>query len=247
MAELEALAPDVRASFARIAELIASQGLDAVGMPHVKHLEGPLWEMRMRGRDNIARRLREGRRPTRRRRARVCEEDPEDARARPRDRPQAGKGSDVMAIPVENAIRRWMKDPEFKAEYDALGPEFALAEAMIEARKRAGLSQAQVAEKMGTRQPVVARLESGRASPTFATLLSFGKAVGQKLVVAFEPQRAAAASRSEPQRAAASGRGHADTSTVRVRAAAKGSGSAGTRGARATVARAAVARATVTR
>jgi phage-related protein len=55
MAELEALAPDVRASFARIAELIASQGLDAVGMPHVKHLEGPLWEMRMRGRDNIAR------------------------------------------------------------------------------------------------------------------------------------------------------------------------------------------------
>ena len=54
-AEVEALAADVRARFARIAELIASQGLNAVGEPHVKHLDGPLWEMRLRGRDGIAR------------------------------------------------------------------------------------------------------------------------------------------------------------------------------------------------
>jgi phage-related protein len=53
--EVEALAVDVRASFARIVELILSQGLDAVGMPHVKHLEGRLWEMRPKGRDGIAR------------------------------------------------------------------------------------------------------------------------------------------------------------------------------------------------
>lgn len=55
MAEVDRLAADVRASFARIVELIASQGIDGVGMPHVKHLEGRLWEMRPRGRDGIAR------------------------------------------------------------------------------------------------------------------------------------------------------------------------------------------------
>lgn len=55
VAEVAALAKDVRARFLRLSELIASQGLDAVGMPHVKHLEGQLWEMRLTGRDGIAR------------------------------------------------------------------------------------------------------------------------------------------------------------------------------------------------
>ena len=54
-AELEALAVDVRASFLRIVQLIEANGLEKVHEPYVKHLEGPLWEMRMRGRDGIAR------------------------------------------------------------------------------------------------------------------------------------------------------------------------------------------------
>ena len=54
-AELEALPADIRARFVRIATLIESQGLERVGEPHVKHLEGRLWEIRMRGRDGIAR------------------------------------------------------------------------------------------------------------------------------------------------------------------------------------------------
>jgi phage-related protein len=54
-AELEALPADVRASFLRIAELIKTAGLPNVREPYVKHLEGPLWEMRMRGKDGIAR------------------------------------------------------------------------------------------------------------------------------------------------------------------------------------------------
>ena len=55
--ELEALPADMRARFVRISELIAAVGLDRVGAPHVKHLTGPLWEMRMRGRDGISRAL----------------------------------------------------------------------------------------------------------------------------------------------------------------------------------------------
>lgn len=53
--ELEALARDVRQRFLRIAELIERYGVAAMREPHVKHLEGKLWEMRMKGRDGIAR------------------------------------------------------------------------------------------------------------------------------------------------------------------------------------------------
>lgn len=54
-ASLDAFPPDIRASFQRIVELIQSHGLEHVREPYVKHLEGPLWEMRMKGRSGIAR------------------------------------------------------------------------------------------------------------------------------------------------------------------------------------------------
>jgi phage-related protein len=57
--ELDALAPDVRQRFLRIAELIEQHGLAAMHEPYVKHLDGKLWEMRMKGRDGIARQLRD--------------------------------------------------------------------------------------------------------------------------------------------------------------------------------------------
>ena len=52
---LDALPVDMRASFQRIVELVQSHGLERVREPYVKHLEGPLWEMRMKGRSGIAR------------------------------------------------------------------------------------------------------------------------------------------------------------------------------------------------
>jgi phage-related protein len=54
-AELEAQPKDIRARYQRIVELIESHGLERVREPYVKHLEGPLWEMRLKGRDGIAR------------------------------------------------------------------------------------------------------------------------------------------------------------------------------------------------
>lgn len=53
--ELEALPADMRARFRRIVELIQGYGLERVHEPHVEHMEGPLWEMRMKGRDGISR------------------------------------------------------------------------------------------------------------------------------------------------------------------------------------------------
>jgi phage-related protein len=55
--EIEALPLDMRARLARIAKLIEELGLERVGEPHVKHLEGPLWEMRLTGRSGISRAL----------------------------------------------------------------------------------------------------------------------------------------------------------------------------------------------
>ena len=53
--ELEVLPKDIIASFLRISRLIESEGLERIHEPYVKHLEGALWEMRMKGRDGIAR------------------------------------------------------------------------------------------------------------------------------------------------------------------------------------------------
>lgn len=56
-AEVEALPADMRARLAHTAKLIEAMGLERVGEPHVKHLEGPLWEMRLTGRSGISRAL----------------------------------------------------------------------------------------------------------------------------------------------------------------------------------------------
>jgi phage-related protein len=56
-AEIEGLPEDMRARLARIAKLIEEQGLEGLGEPHVKHVEGRLWEMRLKGRSGISRAL----------------------------------------------------------------------------------------------------------------------------------------------------------------------------------------------
>src|SRR5271167_2662267 len=91
-------------------------------------------------------------------------------------------------IAVEEAAKAWMKDPEFRAAYDALEDEFALASALIKARGDADMTQAEVAAAMGTTQAVVARLESGRVLPSTRTLERFAKATRTKLRISFEPE-----------------------------------------------------------
>lgn len=97
-------------------------------------------------------------------------------------------------IPAREAIAGWQKNPEFVAAYDALEEEFALAEALIKARAEADLTQEQVAERMGTTQAVIARLESGRSMPSTRTLKRFAEATGTRLTIAFDKSPAKAAS-----------------------------------------------------
>jgi DNA-binding XRE family transcriptional regulator len=90
-----------------------------------------------------------------------------------------------MGTPISKLKARWMKDPAFAAAYDGLAEEFAIADALIAARKHARMTQAEVAERMGTSQPTIARLESGRSRPSLATLHRYAAAIGRRLVISF--------------------------------------------------------------
>jgi transcriptional regulator with XRE-family HTH domain len=83
-----------------------------------------------------------------------------------------------------------MKNPEYKAEFEALNEEFALIGALIEARSKAGLTQAQLASRMKTTQAAIARLESGRVLPSTRTLQKFAEATGTVLKISFQPRMA---------------------------------------------------------
>jgi len=96
-----------------------------------------------------------------------------------------------MGIPLKKVAQKWLKDPKFKAGYDALEEEFALASLLIEARTGANLTQAELASKMGTSQSTIARLESGKAAPSLSTLRRLAKATGTRLEISFEPKRPA--------------------------------------------------------
>ena len=86
-------------------------------------------------------------------------------------------------IPLAELKGRMIKEPEFAKDYAEADAEYAVIEAMIRARAEAGLTQEALAERMGTTQSAVARLEGGRVSPTVETLQRYAKAVGKRLKV----------------------------------------------------------------
>ncbi len=92
----------------------------------------------------------------------------------------------------KDLVKKMLKKPAVKAAYIAQAEEFALLDVLLEARRRAGLTQAQVAEKMGTKTPAIARLEAGggakRHSPSLATLRKYAEAVGCRLEVRLRPR-----------------------------------------------------------
>jgi ribosome-binding protein aMBF1 (putative translation factor) len=73
------------------------------------------------------------------------------------------------------------KDPELRAEYERLGPRYAVTEELIKARRRRRLTQTQLAERMGCGQSVVSRLESGDHSPKLETLYDAATAMGYRV------------------------------------------------------------------
>jgi len=97
----------------------------------------------------------------------------------------------------DEMVAEWMKDPEFKAAYDALDPEFELFDELLAARQAADLTQEAVAAHMGTSRPAVARIESGggrqKHSPSVATLRRYAEAVGCELKILLVKKRKSSA------------------------------------------------------
>jgi ribosome-binding protein aMBF1 (putative translation factor) len=86
-----------------------------------------------------------------------------------------------MTIPLKEFMAKSLNDPDVKREFDALEQEFAISSELIRARARAGLSQTELAERMGTSQSAIARIESGRTLPSAKTLIRFAEATGSKI------------------------------------------------------------------
>ncbi len=78
-----------------------------------------------------------------------------------------------------------LADPEVRKIYDDLEQEFALAALIIQKRLDKGLSQAQLAKKMGTKQSAISRLESGSSNPSIGMLGKVAKALGTNLKISF--------------------------------------------------------------
>ena len=91
-----------------------------------------------------------------------------------------------MATRIRDKHAGWMSQPAYRKAYDALGEEFDLAAVVIEARTRAGLSQAELAERIGTKQPAIARIEGGQL-PSTTTLQRIAAATGSRLRIVLEP------------------------------------------------------------
>ncbi len=89
-------------------------------------------------------------------------------------------------IPFSEISDKWFQNPDFVREYEALEEEFALAHALIGARAQAGLTQEELAQRMGTTQSAIARMEGGKGRPSTSTLAKVAKATGTKLRVSFE-------------------------------------------------------------
>jgi transcriptional regulator with XRE-family HTH domain len=91
--------------------------------------------------------------------------------------------------PLKQLREELLTNPDVRAAYEEQAFEYAIARAVIAARARAGLNQTELATRMETSQPFVARLESGRTLPSMRTLLKVAEATGTEPRFDFKPKR----------------------------------------------------------
>lgn len=84
--------------------------------------------------------------------------------------------------------RMFIKNPKLKEEYDKLEPEYKVIEQIIRMRKDLNLTQEQLAKLIDTRQPSIARLESGEHYPSIESLKKIAEVLGAKLDIRFIPK-----------------------------------------------------------
>ena len=88
---------------------------------------------------------------------------------------------------LDTALAERINDPEFRTEYEALEPEFAIVQAIIDARKKSGFTQKQLSERTGIAQGDISKIEKGEANPSLKTLKRLASGMDMKLHLHFEP------------------------------------------------------------
>lgn len=106
------------------------------------------------------------------------------------------RGSDALAY-MKAVVDA---NPEAKAEYERLGPRYEIIRGIIRARKAAGLTQAELADRMQVSRPVVTRLESGDHEPRLNMIQRAADALGHRIVVEFKPRKPARATPAAAKR-----------------------------------------------
>ncbi|OGG02639.1 transcriptional regulator [Candidatus Gottesmanbacteria bacterium RBG_16_37_8] len=91
-------------------------------------------------------------------------------------------------LDLDDYLKESLKNPKFKAEFDRLQPEFEVINTLIRARIKRGITQEKLAKKMGTKQSVISRLESGNANPSLKFLKKFAQALNSNLEIKFLPR-----------------------------------------------------------
>ena len=90
-----------------------------------------------------------------------------------------------MSVKFDDFLQEQLQDPELKKEYDALQPERAIIQAIIDARQKSGLTQKELSERTGIAQGDISKLERGNANPSIRTLQRLARGMGMSLTLEF--------------------------------------------------------------
>lgn len=85
-------------------------------------------------------------------------------------------------------LNEQLQDEEFRKEYEAMKPEFVIIQAMIDARKKAGLTQKELSSRTGIAQGDISKLENGNGNPSIKTLQKLAEAMNMTLKLEFVPK-----------------------------------------------------------
>ena len=92
-----------------------------------------------------------------------------------------------MSVKFNDYLQEQLRDPEFKKEYEALQPERAIIQAIIDARQKSGLTQKELSERTGIAQGDISKLERGNANPSIRTLQRLATGMGMTVKLEFVP------------------------------------------------------------
>jgi ribosome-binding protein aMBF1 (putative translation factor) len=171
-----------------IAEMIEEFGLLAVGKLFVKHVEQNLGDEGKKQKRDSAGIICCSKEQECLRASCYSEKKWQTETARRRNCKRKGKEDSLMVIKVRTVKKELLKDPDFRKEYEGLAGQYQLARLLIEARKKAGMTQHDVAEKMGTTQSAVARMESGEMA-NLKKIEKFAEATGHRITYHLQPQK----------------------------------------------------------